>query len=104
MQTRNCPFCGKPVGPTLNHCPFCREAIPLAIGLKNLHGAEGRKYMRRGFLYALLAGIIYYFAGGYSGMNLPVPIPPAVSQYLAPLLFVAGLGLVLYGLFLYMRG
>ena len=69
-----------------------------------MHGAQGKKYMRRGFLYALLAGIIYYFAGGYSGMNLPVPIPPAVSQILVPLLFVAGVGLMLYGLVLSMRG
>ncbi|HWZ98143.1 MAG TPA: hypothetical protein VN025_10320 [Candidatus Dormibacteraeota bacterium] len=60
--------------------------------------------MRRGLLYTLMAGVIYYFAGGYSGMNLPVPIPPAVNQFLVPLLFAAGLGLVLYGLFLYMRG
>jgi len=34
---------------------------------------EGRKYMRRGFLYALLAGIIYFFAAGYSGMTIPLP-------------------------------
>jgi hypothetical protein len=104
MQTRKCPYCGKPVGPTLGSCPFCREAIPQSVTLKNSYGPQGRKYIRRGLLYALMAGIIYYFAGGYSGMNLPAPIPPAVNQFLTPLLFVAGLGLVLYGLFLYIKG
>ncbi len=104
MSTRSCPFCGKPVGPTLNRCPFCREAIPEAQRLRTSHMEQGKKYMRRGLLYTLMAGVIYYFAGGYSGMNLPIPIPPEVNQYLSPLLFAAGLGLVLYGLFLYMRG
>jgi len=65
---------------------------------------QGKKYMRRGLLYALMAGVIYYFAGGYSGMNLPIPIPAEVNQYFAPLLFALGLGLGLYGLFLYLRG
>jgi hypothetical protein len=72
--------------------------------LKKPFGEQGKKYMRRGLLYTLMAGVVYYFAGGYSGMNLPIPIPPMVNQYLAPLFFALGLGLVLYGLFLYMRG
>jgi hypothetical protein len=104
MQKRSCPFCGKQVAVTLYSCPFCRETIPQAIAVKTTHSTEGRKYMRRGFLYALMAGVIYFFAGGYSGMTLPFAIPTAVTQYLAPLLLVAALGLVLYGLFLYIRG
>lgn len=108
MQTRSCPFCGKPVGITLDRCPYCREAIPrastVATRVNNVQTFQGRKYMRRGFLYALMAGVIYFFAGGYSGMNIPVPIPAAVPQILAPLLFAAGLGLILYGFFLYLRG
>jgi hypothetical protein len=104
MRTRSCPFCGKQVETTLDRCPFCREDIPRAVAFKTYHYAQGRKYMRRGFLYALMAGVIYFFAGGHSGMALPVPIPTAVSQYLAPLLFAAGLGLILYGLVLYIRG
>ena len=47
----------------------------------------------------LLAAVIQYFAGGYSGMHLPVAIGSFVSSYLAPLLFLAGLGFTLYGLF-----
>lgn len=56
--------------------------------------------MRRGFLYMLLAGVIQFFAAGYSGMTLPVQVPPLVSAYLAPTVFLAGLGLTLYGMYL----
>jgi hypothetical protein len=64
---------------------------------------QGRQYMRRGFLYALLAGVAYFFAGGYSGMNLPFPIPNFVIGILIPALFALGLGMILYGGFLYLR-
>ena|SRR5215467_13491457 len=104
MNSRSCPYCGKPVGVNLRSCPYCREAIPQEQSLRNSYGEQGRKYMRRGLLYTLLAGVVYYFAGGYSTMSLPVAIPAEVNQYFTPLFFALGLGLVLYGLFLYMRG
>ena len=51
----------------------------------------------------LLAGVIHYFAGGY-GAPLQIPLPAAVlqfvTQYLTPLIFLGGLVLTLYGLFL----
>lgn len=103
MEMRNCPYCGKPVGPTLERCPFCREAIPKIKLSSPAYATLGRTKIRQGFLYALMAAVIHYFAGGYSGMNLPVPVPPFVTMYLTPLLFLAGLGLVLYGVFLRMR-
>src|SRR5262245_34398933 len=104
MQKRSCPFCGKQIATNLRSCPFCREDIPQSVALKTTHSADGRRYMRRGFLYALMAGVIYFFAGGYSGMTLPIPIPSAVNQIFTPLLGIAGLGLILYGLVLYIRG
>ena len=45
----------------------------------------------------LLAGVIHYFAGGYSAMNLPFPINPVVTVFLSPMLFLSGLGLIVYG-------
>ena len=103
MESRSCPFCGKPVGLTIDRCPYCREAIPREAAASRSYAAEGRAKIRRGLLYAMLAGIIHYFAGGYSGMNLPFPIPSVVPEYLTPLLFAAGLGMVLYGAYLYLR-
>ena len=50
-----------------------------------------------------MAGVIYFFAAGYSGMTLPVAVPPFVNQVLTPLLFLAGVGMMLYGAFLYLR-
>lgn len=64
---------------------------------------EGRKYLRRGFLYALMAAVTYFFAAGYSGMTLPVPVPDLVVTALLPLFFAAGVGMMLYGGFLYLR-
>lgn len=52
----------------------------------------------------LLAAVIHYFAGGYSAMNLPFPITPVVTVYLSPLLFLSGLALTLYGLYLRSKG
>ena len=107
MEKRNCPFCGKPVGSTLERCPFCREAIPAArLGAgarRSGQSADGGANIRRGLLWALLAGVIYYFAGGHSGLKLPVEVPEFVNVYLTPILFLGGAGMALYGLFQKMR-
>jgi hypothetical protein len=84
----------------LTQCPFCREAVP-QVQLTRRTGPDGRQQMRRGLLYTLLAVIIYYFGGGYSApLWVPVQVLPIVTNYLLPLLFLGGLGLTLYGLFL----
>jgi hypothetical protein len=62
--------------------------------------SDGRGKIRQGLLYMLLAAVIHYFAGGYSAMELPLPIEQVVTFYLSPLLFLSGLGLVLYGFYL----
>ncbi|GAC1636660.1 MAG: hypothetical protein NVS9B14_15780 [Candidatus Acidiferrum sp.] len=79
------------------------SASNISTRVSNVHGFEGRKYMRRGFLYALMASVIYFFAAGYSGMTIPVHIPDFVNALLIPLLFAAGIGMMLYGGFLYLR-
>lgn len=61
---------------------------------------EGSNKIREGLLCMLLAGVLHYFAGGYSAMPLPIPIQPIVSVYLSPLLFLSGLGLSSFGLYL----
>jgi hypothetical protein len=48
----------------------------------------------------LLAGVIQYFAAGYSPLTLPVQVPPVVTAYLAPVVFLSGLGMFIYGLYL----
>jgi hypothetical protein len=48
----------------------------------------------------LLAGVIQYFAAGYSGLSVPIAIPEVVTTYLAPVVFISGLGLLIYGLYL----
>jgi hypothetical protein len=99
MQERTCPFCGKSIGASLVRCPYCREAISPGIASPRSRKApnEGRSNIRRGLLWALLAAVIYYFAGGHSSLILPFTVPAFVTQYLVPLLFLAGIAMALYG-------
>jgi hypothetical protein len=100
--TRQCVHCGRPVRTHLTQCPFCREMIPEVPRPRRV-GSDGRREVRRGLLHMLLAAVIYYFAGGYSKMNLPLAITPVVTSYLSPLLFFGGLALSLYGVALRFR-
>jgi hypothetical protein len=83
----------------LPRCPHCREDIP-KVQLASRPRTGGRLEIRRGLLYMLLAGVIQYFAAGYSPLTLPIQVPAPVTAYLAPVVFVSGLGLLLYGFYL----
>jgi hypothetical protein len=54
-------------------------------------------------MYMLLGAVIYYFAVGHSTFALPIQLSPWVSDYLAPLVFLGGLGMCLYGIYLRIR-
>jgi hypothetical protein len=102
VATRPCVFCGKQMLTSLNRCPHCREEIP-QVRLAERPRTGGAKQIRRGLLYMLLAGVIQYFASGASGFTVPVQIPHQVSDYLAPAVFISGLGLLIYGFVLRSR-
>lgn len=69
------------------------------VRLSSASSGAGSQQIRRGLLYMLMAGVIYYFAAGYAKpLEIPIAIQPAVINYLTPLLFLGGLGLTLYGL------
>ena len=99
LATRPCVFCGKSILAHLSRCPHCREDIP-KVQLSSRPRTGGQLQIRRGLLYMLLAGVIQYFAAGYSSFTLPVQVPPVVTAYLAPVVFISGLGLLIYGLIL----
>ena len=104
MDKKSCPFCGKPVSISADRCPFCREAITrVQVSSPSAGSGDGSVNIRRGLLWALLAGVIYYFAGGHSNLKLPIEIPSFVNVYLTPILFLGGAGMALYGLFQKMR-
>ena len=100
--TRLCPYCGKLLPRNRPQCPHCREALS-EIRIVRVAPVAKRGQIRRGLLCMLLAAVIHYFAGGYSAMELPFPIIPVVALYLSPLLFLGGLGLTLYGLYMRIR-
>ncbi len=102
VATKQCVYCGKPVNVHATQCPFCREAIP-EVHLAPHLGRDGRKEIRRGLLYMLMAAVIHFFVGGYSAMNVNFTVSPLVTTYLSPLLFLGGFGLMAYGVFLKIR-
>jgi hypothetical protein len=103
VETQRCAYCGKQIAAHLKQCPVCREAVP-TVHVSRRSGPDGNRQLRRGLLYMLLAAVIHYFAGGYGApifqIPLPAPVLPLMTQYLTPLLFLGGLGMTLYGLFL----
>src|SRR5260370_1848877 len=91
-------FCGKHIAAHLTQCPFCREAVP-QVQLSRRTGPDGHHQIRRGLLYILLAGVIYYFAAGYD-TTFPIPLStPSLSlltQFSAPLLFIGSLAFTMH--------
>jgi len=102
LATRPCVFCGKSMLAHLTRCPHCREDVPKVHLSSSRPRTGGGLEIRRGLLYMLLAGVIQYFAGGYSPFTLPITVSPIVTTYLAPAVFISGLGLLIYGF--YLRG
>ena len=101
LQTRQCAFCGKRISVHVAQCPFCREMVPQVRLSSRVATVDGNKKIRRGLLYMLLAGVVYYFtSASILPLQLPVSVTPVVNNYLAPLLFLGGLGMSLYGLIL----
>lgn len=101
MVIRECPFCGKKVSAKAAQCGYCRETLPETRRVQVIATNDGGGAIRRGLLFMMLAAVIGYFAGGYSGMKLPIPVlVPMLNTYLTPLLFLSGLGLAVRGLYL----
>ncbi len=99
MASRQCPFCGKAVFEQATQCPFCREALMQVPVIASAHREQGRRYIRRGILYMVMAGVAHYYLGGYSPEKFPFTVIPAVTQYLLPFLFFSGLGLLVFGVY-----
>jgi hypothetical protein len=102
VASRPCAYCGKPVPARMNRCPYCREEVT-EVRLYSRSGRSGRREIRRGLVYMLFGAVIYYFVAGHSGLSLPFTLNPWVITYLAPVVFLGGLGMCLYGVFLRMR-
>ncbi|HXE74915.1 MAG TPA: hypothetical protein VNN18_04655 [Candidatus Xenobia bacterium] len=102
MSDIQCANCGKIVSARFTLCPYCREELTSRTVFRQRPpgGAEvGARWIRRGLLYMLLAGISYYLLGGHSPLPLAIPfeIPDWVINYALPFLFLGGLGLAVVG-------
>ena len=96
LKFRQCGFCGRMSSIGLEQCPHCHETFPELPQVRKRSRSDGGR-LRRGLLYMMLAGVVHYFAAGYSSMPLPVEISPIVTQYMTPALFMLGLAFGVYG-------
>jgi hypothetical protein len=102
IAARKCAFCGKPMRAELTRCPHCREEVP-DVRLTKREGKDGRQEVRRGLLYMLMGAVIHYFAAGYSALKMPDILNSVLVVYFSELVFLAGLGMFLYGWYLRLR-
>lgn len=104
MGVRECPFCGKSISDAFRDCPHCHETLPELRRAKPASPSYRGGPLRRGLLYMMVVAFIYYLLSTNSPMKIPVPFAPLLTNYLLPLLFLAGLGFALYGIFLQVKG
>ena len=100
MADRQCGYCGKTFSDKFLQCPYCREELRAPAGVRRspTGGLSGAKYIRRGLLYMLLAGVCYYLFGGYDPLlTPPFSVEPWLTDYALPALFLGGLGLAVFG-------
>jgi hypothetical protein len=83
------------VGEDVKQCPSCREAIAERVEIRKT--PQGGAEIRRGLLYMLLGATFYYFTTPHSPVPMPFPIPPVVTTYMLPILFLLGLGFAIIG-------
>ncbi len=105
VEMRQCMYCGKHIQRNLRQCPYCREAQsePRETASYSAPRALSGGQFRSGLLLMLLSAVLQYFAGGYSPMALPIQFTAPTTTYFVPFLFLTGLGLSLYGVFLRVR-
>jgi len=104
MGVRECPFCGKSISDAFRDCPHCHETLPEMRRAKAASPSGRGGPLRRGLLYMMVVAFIYYLLSASSPLKIPVPFAPLLTNYLLPLLFLAGLGFALYGIFLQVKG
>ena len=100
MSTRQCPHCGKIIDSQLQQCPHCREAVGPQVDIRRSREKKGGPEIRKGLLWILVASVLHYYLHGHDPfVQIPLEIHPYVVEYFIPLLFLAGTGLVLMGIY-----
>ena len=52
----------------------------------------------------MVVAFVYYLLSVNSPLKISVPFAPILTTYLLPLVFLAGLGFAMYGIFLQVKG
>ncbi len=103
MPVRECPFCGRVISDAFRDCPHCHETLPSVPRAEAPVYAQKKGTVRRGLLYMFVVAVIYYLISPSGPLKYPVPFAPVLTTYLLPLFFLAGLALMLYGIFKQVR-
>jgi hypothetical protein len=102
MSVRHCPYCGKSIPAEVLQCPHCGAKLRPYVAEPG-QGAhtpvDPQALIRRGLLWMLLAGAVFYFAAGHSPWELPFRFHPMLADWVLPLLFLAGFGQMGYGIY-----
>jgi len=105
MGVRECPFCGRKISDAFRDCPHCHETLPELRVVNTSSSPSGRGGpLRRGLLYMMVVAFVYYLLSVNSPLKISVPFAPILTTYLLPLVFLAGLGFAMYGIFLQVKG
>jgi hypothetical protein len=103
-ETQQCIHCGQQIRRYLLQCPYCREAqAEHRSSATSAPKIQTYGHFRSGLLLMLLSAALHYFAGGYSPLVVPSEISSPVLTYIAPLVFLGGLLISLWGFFLRVR-
>jgi len=102
MAVRQCSYCGKPIPVEVLQCTHCGAKLRpyVADPVYDTHRPiDAPGLVRRGLLWMLLAGAAFFFAAGHSPWELPFQFHPMLADWVLPLLFLAGFGQMVYGLY-----
>lgn len=98
MSERQCPNCGAWASGAEAKCSECGEALPHISAMSTLRALQARSEIRQGLLYMAWSGILYFFAAGYGfPFEFPGQFLPILVDWVLPLWFLSGLGMVILG-------
>jgi hypothetical protein len=81
------------------HCGAKLRQYVAEPAQRSHEAVDAQALIRRGLLWMLLAGSVYYFVAGPSPWELPFSVHPMLEGWVLPLLFLAGFGQMGYGVY-----
>jgi hypothetical protein len=101
---RQCVYCGKHIRRDLRQGPHCREAQSEVAGWRqHLRGSSAAANFAVGYCSCSCPPSFSTSPAAIAPWPFPLKFSSPVTSFFVPLLFVSGLALTLYGVFLRVR-